>query len=87
MKFSPSFSSENGTTSPSTCAKFDNTILLAYVIVAIICSSILMIMYARTLLRAIKGSKYRFIVKSLVGLIVSNIGTLMIVTANYKMLV
>ena len=62
-------------------------ITFIFVIVAIICSTILIGMYSRTLYHAVKGSKYKFIMKSVGALIASNVGTLMIVIANYELFV
>ena len=69
------------------CAIGNDGIILAYVIIAIACSSILICLYLRTFYHAYTGSKYKFILRSVSALIISNIGTLMIVTANYILLV
>lgn len=70
------------------CSDGENElIVIVYTIITISFSTILIAMFTRTLVHAVRGSKYKFIIRSVIAMILSNVGTIMIVVAEYELLV
>ena len=59
------------------------TILETQCIFGMVSSSLLILMYTKTLFSAYTGSKYKFVVRILVMLLLSNVGTLTGAVADY----